>query len=76
MDIFKQGAVIRWVMLDKYTYVAVKAGPSWYTSAVKQIGPDKASVPQVVGTKDFFRILASKDASKVEVAVTWEEFPV
>ena len=63
-----QHAVIRWTMHKRFTYVAVKVGAQWYTTATdlnNQVG-------QIVSTPELVNLLVSA-LTPFEVATQWKE---
>ena len=62
----KDGTVIRFVMLDKYTYAAVYVAGKWYIT-----GTGKWWGTNIFEHDDFVKAIGA--ATKMEVATEWEE---
>jgi len=62
------GAVVRWTMHKRYTYVAVKVGWQWYTTATDA----NSQVGQILATTELSSLLYSA-LVPFEVATDWKE---
>lgn len=61
-------SVIKWTMYRRFTYVAVKIGDQWYTTATDA----NTQVPQIIYTSDLANALAA-ELVIIEVATDWKE---
>lgn len=61
-------AVIRWTMHQRFTYVAVKIGERWYTTATDA----NTQVPQIIYTTELAHALVGELVT-VEYATRWKE---
>lgn len=66
-DRFPLGTVIRWVSRERYTYVAVKTGYAWFTTA--QTG--NRFVKQLLNYEQLREVLQRDEVSDIAVATEW-----
>lgn len=68
LEALPERAVIKWTMHQRFTYVAIKIGDRWYTTATDA----NTQVPQIIHTPDLAHALAA-ELVNIEVATRWKE---
>jgi hypothetical protein len=66
-DRFPVGTVIRWTASERYTYVAVKTGYAWFTTA----RPGNPFVKQQMNYEELREVLARDEVSDIAVSANW-----
>lgn len=67
LTILDQGAVIRWVMHKRFTYIAIRVRESWYTTATEE----NTIVGQKLTSVELARVLMDEHSESFSIVKDW-----
>lgn len=72
LESLDQGATIRWVMHQRFTYLAIKVRGIWYTTATEE----NTVVGQKLTDSGLAQVLSDQHSEGYSIVTRWEGLPL